>query len=141
MWLRVNNIEELQEGDVIELGTTYPLIKHYAVVVIQDGEKKVAHYPYPDSPCIEDINYVINNRPERHRFVKRIFRTGVPSDQIIDKHNEIQNIDKKYKFIRFTCENYVRALTGSDIGIDQRFLIGGGLIIIILLLILIFKGN
>lgn len=140
MWLKVKNQDELQEGDIIELGTEYPLLLHYAVVVIENDERKCAHYPYPSRPCIEKLDYVINNRPDCE--IRRVIRTGVKSEEIINKHKEIEN-DFKDNFsdwlLRNNCEDYIRKVTGSSIGTDQRIYALLVLIIIILIVIVIFK--
>jgi len=136
MWLRVNNINELQEGDIIELNTEYPLLLHYAVVVIENDEKKCAHYPYPQTPRIENLDYVINNRPDN--TIRRILRTGIKSEQIIQNHNQIKDrVENNFNtwLLKYNCENYIREVTGKSIGIDQR--INAILVIVIIILIII----
>ena len=139
-WIKVNNQSELQEGDILELNTEYPLVLHYAVMVIENNERKAAHYPYPNSPCIENLDYVINNRPDN--TIRNVLRTGVSSKEIIDNHNKIE-MPPKEDFtdwlFRDNCENYVRDITKNNIGTDQRATALLVLIIIILVLILIFK--
>ena len=140
MWQKINSQHDLQEGDILELNTEYPFLRHYAVVVIENNERKAAHYPYPKSPCIEDLNYVINNRPDN--TIRKVLRTGVSSKEIIDNHNKIKMPDKE-TFIswltRYNCENYIKDVTGKCLGGDQRVYALLVLIIIVLVLIMIFK--
>lgn len=140
MWIKVNNHEELQEGDILELNTDYPFLLHYAVVVIENNKKKCAHYPYPKSPCIENLDYVINNRPDS--TIRRVLRTGVSSKDIIDNHNKIEMSSKEnffYWLSKYNCEDYVRQVTENGVGVDQRVTALLVFIIIIFVLILIFK--
>ena len=138
MWTKVNSRDELQEGDILELNTEYPLLLYYVVVVIENNERKCAHYPYPQSPCIENLDYVINNRPDN--TIRRVLRTGVSSKEIIDNHNKINISNPKFReWLGYNCESYMREVTSRGIGLDQRVSALLVLIIIILILILIFK--
>lgn len=141
MWLKVNNKEELQEGDIIELGTEYPLLLHYAVVVSDNGEQKVAHYPYPLSPCIQGIDYVLNNRPDNR--IRRVFRTGLKSEQLIENHQSIEMPKKDFCewLFSYNCESYVRQITGRQIGTDQRVYAVAGIIIIILFIVILINNK
>lgn len=140
MWIQVTNKNELKEGDIIELGTEYPLLKHYCVVVIKDGKQQLAHYPYPSSPCIEDIDYVLNNRPDNR--ILRVMRTGLQSKEIIENHNNIE-IPKQGDFcswlFSYNCEDYIRQITGKKIGTDQRVYAVMAVIIIILFIIILIR--
>lgn len=127
---------ELHEGDIIETTTIYPLVRHYGVVVIQDEEKKIAHYPFPAKPKIEDIHTACENKK-----ITRLIKSSLKSNEVIERHNEIAHRtinDYTNWFLKFNCEDYIRKITGKCIGMDQRatFL---GIIIVILLLILIFR--
>ena len=137
MWLNVNDSNDLQEGDIIELNTEYPLVLHYAVVVDEDGERKVAHYPYPQTPRIEDLDYVLNNRPDS--TIRRIMRTGIDSEYIIQNHNEIKDKIKNDYFnwlLKYNCENYIKDVTGAPIdGTDQR--ITAILVLLVIILIIV----
>ena len=138
MWSQVNNIDELQEGDIVEFNskvpddrlflpsTEVPFVLHYGIVVIEDGEKKMGHNTFQQCPRIEGIEKVLNGRK-----INRIIRTEKKSDELIRNHREVENI--KYNWLTFNCEKYIEQVTGIQPGIDQRI----NLIILILVIILI----
>lgn len=144
MWVDVHNIDELQEGDVIEFvskvpdtsfifaGTEVPFVLHYGIVLIQNGIKKLGHNTFQNYPKIDDIAQTLNGRQ-----IKRVCRTGMKSEDILNNHNKIINI--KYDVLKSNCEDYVFKVTGIRPGIDQRAIWIVGLVIIIMILILVFR--
>lgn len=144
MWLSIHNVDELQEGDVVEFpskvpdnrlilpGLEVPFVLHYGIVVIQDGEKKMGQTTFQQYPQIDSIEKTLNGRR-----INRIIRTGLPSDQLISNHKEVEN--KKYHWWNFNCEHYVKQMTGINPGIDQRITLGIAIIILLLIILIIFK--
>jgi hypothetical protein len=132
------DFSEFRDGDILELKTKYPLILHYGVIVSDGSGMKIAHYPFPSNPKIQDIQSALEYRPENP--IIRYMRTGVSSDSIINRHN---NISERVKnnfpnwLTVFNCEDYVRELTGHSIDTDQRITAILVLTLIILLIILV----
>lgn len=137
-------IEELQEGDVVEFfskvpdsrwilpGTEVPLVKHYGIIVVENGQKKMAHNTFQQYPRIDDIEKTLNGRS-----INRVIRTGLKSDEIIARHREVENI--KYDWLKFNCEDYVFKLTGVRVGLDQRIQLVIAIALIIVAIIAIRK--
>lgn len=142
MCITKEEINELQEGDIVEFsskvpdnrlilpGLEVPIVKHYGIILIQNGEKKIGHNTFQQYPQIDDIEKTLNCRT-----INRIIRTGIKSEELISNHNKVAY--KKYDFLCYNCEDYIFQVTGVRVGLDQRIIFGTILLIIILVIIII----
>jgi len=147
MCSQINKIDQLQEGDIIEFpmkvpdnrlflpGVEFPFVLHYGIILIQDGQKKIGHNTFQNYPKIDDdIEKVLNGRE-----IKRVIRTGIPSDKLIKNHNQVKDI--KYNGLSFNCEDYVKKMTGVNVGLDQRIKFGIVIVLMIIIILLIIKKS
>lgn len=116
MWQNITAISKLQTGDVLQMSGKIPFFPHYAVVYYKNGQIWVTH-------CIDAG---INNEPlsqlEKRRTIHSVFRNEVTkklTDTFIEqKANELSAYG--YNFMESNCEDYVKRIVGTYIGMDDR---------------------
>lgn len=145
-WTKINNISDLQPGDIIEVpskvpnnarifpGFIVPFVKHYAMIVFVKDEQgndklSVVHNTFLGQPHIDPIEAITEERP-----INRILRTNIPNATVLERYNKCK--ENKYAIFGFNCESFVRSICNCNIGTDQRIGWGAGLGIILLLIIL-----
>lgn len=133
---------QLKVGDIVEMSSKVPsnnrffpnllvtFVKHFGIIVEQDGELKVLHNPYDGSPLIETQEKVFYKREP-----DRVLHTEVTNEQILEKFEGCKN--KKYKFWEFNCEDFVSEICGCNIGKDQRIYYFGAIGVVIFLAVVL----
>lgn len=150
VWEKFNgDLQSLRVGDIVEMSSKVPsnnrffpdlvvtFVKHYGVVVEQNGKLMIAHNPYGGVPEIVSFDKIFTNR-----LPDRVMHTNATNEQIIERMNSCA-IDKRqtcknasYKFWHFNCEDFVCYVCQCNIGADQRVVyFGGGATVIMLTVI------
>lgn len=154
-WIKISDPSQLQSGDIFSCPSkvpksspifpnlVVPFISHVGMIIVIDNKLHVIHNPFDGSPEIVPFDKVFDGS----RSITKIIRTNLSTEHILQKF--IQCTEKycqihpsysmPYKFFHRNCEDFVRSISGFDIGIDQRFVWFTSIIIIVVLLILIFR--
>lgn len=137
MWQSIIKInkKDLQTGDVLDVNSKTPFFKHYAVVFYKNGIAYVTHNP-KTGPVIETLEEFDKKRTIYNHFRNEV--TKKLTDKFIeDKANELKAYG--YNFMEMNCEDYVKRIVGTYIGLDDRFIftVVVSLVIIISLSIII----
>lgn len=116
MWSNVTAIEQLQTGDVLRTSGRVPFFPHYAVVFRKQNQLWVTH-------CVDAG---INTEPlvdfEKRRTIHEVFRNEV-TKKLTDEYIEAKSIELSaygYNFMESNCEDYVKRIVGTYIGMDDR---------------------
>lgn len=138
LWKRIKDQDiALQTGDILETtSSVIPFSVHYGIVFYQNGKAYVSHNPFkrgygfrPEIETLEDF--------KKGRRIKRLLRNSktkaLTDEYILSKSNTIIQGDKYRKSLVFNCEDYIREISKTYIGVDQRiaWAIGIALIVII----------
>lgn len=138
-WIDINNLSQLQPGDVVLTpskapenallfaGQQFPSVQHFGVVVLKDNKLQIAHNPFGGKPVIEPFEKVFADRQ-----ITRVMRTNTSNDLILYRFSQCQ--DNGYQFFLHNCEDFARHLIGNnDAWNDQR-----GIYMLVTLLIIVF---
>lgn len=116
MWANITAIQELQTGDVLRASGKIPFFPHYAVVFRKNGELYVTH-------CIDaGVNIETLAEFEKRRTIHEVFRNEV-TKKLTDKYIEEKSLELSaygYNFMESNCEDYVKRIVGTYIGMDDR---------------------
>lgn len=116
MWSNITKIEKLQTGDILEVQGKVPFFPHYAVVFYKNDIAWVTH-------CVDDgISTETLSDLESKRNIYSVFRNEVTkklTDEFIEnKAKELTAYG--YNFMESNCEDYVKRIVGTYIGLDDR---------------------
>lgn len=116
MWESALKISKLQTGDVLQVNGKVPFFPHYAVVFYKGNVPWVTH-------CVDEgINTETLENFEKKRTIHNVFRNEVTkklTDKYIEeKANELSAYG--YNFMESNCEDYVKRIVGTYIGMDDR---------------------
>lgn len=130
-WIKIDSIDELQPGDIIEVEATILLFpgvfKHYGIVITENGENKIIQNIGKETH-IAPLEEVIKNKP-----IQRVMRTNLSNEVVAQRFNECKL--KKYSFFKNNCEDIIREICQCDIGFDQRRFVALILLILIILIL------
>ena len=145
-WIKVTNRNIIfQTGDILETNSTViPFSTHYGIVFYKNGEAYVSHNPFkrkqgfkPEIITLEDF--------KKERKIKRFLRNEetklLTDDYILSKSNSIIEKYKYKKSFIFNCEDYIREISNTSIGIDQRVAWIIGIVLVGLLMFSYKKYN
>lgn len=116
MWKNVIEVSKFETGDVLEVKGKIPFFPHYAVVYYKNGVAWVTHL----------VDEGVTNEPltdlEKRRPIYNVFRNEITknlTDEFIQaKAKELQAYG--YNFMEMNCEDYVKRIVGTYIGLDDR---------------------
>lgn len=117
MWQSIISCQKLQTGDVIEMSGKTLFFKHYGVIFYKNGITYVAHNPKegPKIDTLEDL--------EKERTIYNCFRNEI-TKKLTDKYIEEKTIELQpygYSFMEMNCEDFVKRVVGTYIGLDDRY--------------------
>ena len=140
-WILLSEVDnKLETGDLLELpsmfprkypivgGIVVPIVNHYGIYLEVDGKPMVAHNPWGGHPEIISLEQF-----ETDRKIKRIIRTGMTAEHIIEKTKECEGTP--YQFFGRNCELFVSFVCGCAVGWDQRW---GWALFLIMIVLLFF---
>lgn len=150
-WIKFTGENNLQSGDIFSCpskipknspilpGTIVPFIAHVGIIIFIDNKPHVIHNPFDSGPEIVPYDVVFDGE----RKITKIIRTNLSTEEIVEKYWVCNDkychvkypYSLPYKFFFRNCEDFVRSITGFDIGFDQRI---GYFIVIIIIIILLF---
>lgn len=117
MWQNIIKVEKLQTGDVLETSSKGYPFKHYAVVFYKDGVPYVTHNTPKTGPIIEALEEFETKRTIYNHFRNEITKK-LTDKEIEDKAKELKAYG--YHFMEMNCEDYVKRIVGTYIGMDDR---------------------
>lgn len=130
-WIKINSIDELQPGDIIEVEATILLFpgvfKHYGVVTYIEGK------PHLIQNIGKETHIAPLEEAIKDKQIQRVLRTGLSDEVIMQRYNSCKNIP--YKFLSHNCEDVITFITGVAPGADQRRVVAWILVILIILIL------
>lgn len=129
MWKNILQCDKLQTGDVLEVKGKVPFFNHYAVVFYKNNIIYVAH-------CVDEgVTIETLEQFEKKRTLFSCFRNEVTkkltNEYIESKAKELSAYG--YNFIEMNCEDFVKRIVGTYIGLDDR--VGFGLVVSIIIIV------
>lgn len=120
MWQNILKVDKLQTGDVLRVSSNTPFFSltcdHYAVVFFKNDIPYVTHC-VSNGPITETLQEF-----EKKRTIYSHFRNEITkklTDEFIQqKAAELQAYG--YNFMEMNCEDYVKRIVGTYIGLDDR---------------------
>lgn len=157
-WIAFTDNLQLQSGDIfacsskfpthypILADTLVPAIAHVGIIIIIDNKTMLLHNHYDNG--VEIIPY--DSFFYGKRKISRIIRTNLSTEELLKRYtickDDYCNVKQEYlfpfKFFFRNCEDFVRSITGFDIGFDQRlgyFILISFIAIFILFLFVLFR--
>lgn len=144
MWLSRKEASCLQVGDIIKTpvkipGTTFdiPLFTHCGIILEVCKVLYICHIPGNVEPVLESVESF-----EGKRRIVRIFRNEqtekLTSEELINNYHLIAK--KKYSFLRYNCEDFIRDITKHEIniGVDQIIFYCRIFFVLLFILIIIY---
>jgi hypothetical protein len=104
----------IQNGDVVETKTTYPLINHFGVYIEIDGKPNLIHNTPKKGSAIDSWEKFFGDRKLLRVNKTRI--SGISTDDLMRKYLSKR---KEYHLFFFDCEDFVEAITGEDYRVKQ----------------------
>jgi len=105
----------IQNGDVVETKTKYPLINHFGVYIEIDGKPNFIHTTPKKGSAIDSWEKFYAG----YRKLLRVHKTrisGISTDDLMRKYLAKR---KEYHLFFFDCEDFVEAITGEDYRVKQ----------------------
>lgn len=154
-WIKISDVNDLKSGDIFACPSkvpksspifpdlVVPFVSHVGIIIFINGKPNIIHNPFDNRPEIVPYETVFDGK----RNIERIIRTNLTTEEILNRYKECDDFrceiksefSLPYRFFHRNCEDFVRRITGFDIGFDQRLGFGILLGIIIIILLLIFK--
>ena len=113
--MKVPNLPSgIQNGDVVETKTTYPLINHFGVFIEIDGIPHLIHNTPKKGSAIDTWEKFFSDR--KLLRVSKTKISGISSEDLMKKYFSKR---KEYHIFFFDCEDFVEAITGEDYRVKQ----------------------
>lgn len=141
-WFTVNDTRDLQSGDIVETisklpqhspispGMKIPFILHYGIVTCENGLQCFVHNVIGAGPTITPTQEIFEDRT-----IRRVYRTGMTDEQIIEKYNQYK--EKNYSPVFFNCEHLINNFCGLPVKVSQVQAYAVALLILALLILIL----
>lgn len=124
----------LNTGDILITTSVVPFVRHYGVLYYENGSPIVAHNSFSTGKIeLDPLDKFIEGRDLVN--VLHAYKS-IPDQELKAKILKLVEKGEGYKFFSFNCEDFVRKVTGRNIGADQRYV---WILIIILVIIILFS--